>query len=348
MKKLLNTLFVTTQGAYLSKNGETLVIKHDRKLIAQFPFVVLESVVCFGRVGCSPSLMGALANAGISLSFLSQSGRFLASVNGFISGNVLLRRQQYRIADAPTASLELSKNIVLAKIANARTLMIRAARDANPGDFDRINTLRSTSDRLLSTFTDIRKTADINALRGYEGEAATHYFASFNALQTKLPTQDDFFFTSRSRRPPMDRVNALISFIYTLLLHDCRAACETVGLDSCVGFLHADRPGKPSLALDLMEELRSPVADRLALSLINRRQIQPGGFTVQSNGAVIMDESTRKTVLVAWQNRKREEIQHPFTLETMPIGLLPYIQALLLARFIRGDMEAYPPFLAKS
>jgi len=348
MRKLLNTLFVTTQGVYISKKGETLQVKKDGKVLLQLPLIALESVVCFGRIGCSPYLMGALADSGIALTFLTESGRLLAVVRGFTNGNVLLRRQQYRIADDHSISLEISKNIVLAKISNARSVLLRAARDTPVTESERAEFLRSRANRLLSTFTDIRNCPDINTLRGYEGEAATHYFSCLNSLQTKPPKPEDFQFNGRSRRPPLDRINALISFVYTLLMADCRAACEAVGLDSCVGFLHDDRPGKPSLALDLMEELRAPIADRLVLSLINRKQVLPSGFEIQQNGAVLMDIPTRKAVLVAWQNRKREEIQHPFTLETMPIGLIPHIQAMLLSRYIRGDLDAYPPFLAKS
>ena len=348
MKKLLNTLFVTTQGAYLSKKSDTLVVKTDNKVVFQIPFLLLESVVCFGRISCSPRLMGALAESGIALTFLSQSGRLLAVVRGFTSGNVLLRRQQYRIADHPQKTLDISRNIVLAKISNARTVLVRAIRDCEPNQTERIETLKKQSDRLVTTFSQIRVCNDLNALRGFEGESASQYFAAFNALQTKSPQSDDFLFTKRSRRPPLDRINALMSFVYTLLLQDCRAALESVGLDSFVGFLHADLPGKPSLALDLMEEFRAPVADRLVFSLINRRQVQPKGFEILENGSVIMTSETRKVILTAWQNRKREEIQHPFTLETMPVGLLPYIQSLLLARYIRGDMDNYPPFLAKS
>jgi CRISPR-associated protein Cas1 len=348
MRKLLNTLFITTQGAYLSKQGETVKISHEKKVLLQIPFVALESVVCFGRVSCSPALLGALAQAGISTTFLSQSGRFLAIVKGFTSGNVLLRRQQFRIADIPEKSTEIARNIVLAKISNARSVLVRAARDTNDSELDRNKTLKMQSERLLTTFINIRACNDVNKLRGYEGEAASQYFVAMNALQTKTPTDSDFLFTKRTRRPPLDRINALLSFVYTLLLQDCRAALESVGLDPCVGFLHEDNPGKPSLALDLMEEFRAPIADRLVISLINRRQVQPSGFTVRDNGAVIMDAETRKIVITAWQSRKRDEIQHPFTLENISIGLLPYMQALLLARYIRGDLDAYPPFIAKT
>ncbi|TNV71555.1 hypothetical protein FGO68_gene11358 [Halteria grandinella] len=347
MRKLLNTLFVTTQGSYLGKKNETVVVTQSGVIRVQLPLIALESVVCFGRVGCSPALMGALGRAGICLTFLSESGRFLASVRGFASGNILLRRQQFRLADSPEGSIAIAREIVLAKLANSRTVLVRAARDVSPTDTVRLEMLRKTADRLLATVPDIRKCQEMNALRGYEGEAARQYFNAFDALRSPS-VAPEFAFTSRSRRPPLDRLNALLSFVYTLLLQDCRAACESVGLDSCVGYLHDDRPGKPSMALDLMEEFRAPVGDRFVFSLINRKQVSPGDFLIRENGAVEMTDACRKTVLVAWQNRKREEIQHPFTLESTPIGLLPYVQALLLARHIRGDMVRYPPFLSKS
>jgi CRISPR-associated protein Cas1 len=347
MRKLLNSLYITTQGSYLSRKNETVVIRADGKKVAQFPLLALEAVVCFGRVGCSPFLMGSMAQAGVSLAFLSRSGRFLATVRGFAPGNVLLRRQHFRIADDSNRAVVLARDIVLAKIANSRTVLVRAARELPPTDTVRLETLRKTADRLLATVPDIRKCTDLNSLRGYEGEAARRYFEAFDSLRS--PATDPIFaFSGRSRRPPLDPVNALLSFLYTLLLQDCRAACETVGLDSCVGFLHDDRPAKPSLALDLMEEFRAPIADRFVLSLINRKQLRPQDFVIRENGAVEMTDACRKTILVAWQNRKREEIQHPFTLESTPIGLLPYVQATLMARHIRGDMDTYPPYLSKS
>jgi CRISPR-associated protein Cas1 len=346
MKTHLNTLYVTTQGAYVAKQGETVQVRVERKVRAQFPLHNLEGIVCFGRVGCSPALLGACADKGVAVSLFTEYGRFLASVRGFSHGNVLVRRQQYRLADEPATALEVARRIVLAKVANSRSVLLRAVRDAD-GACERVAILERSALRLAASVHELRGAATLDAVRGLEGEAATHYFSAFDSLLSASTVPEAFRFTGRSRRPPLDPINALLSFLYTLLVHDVRSACEGVGLDSCVGFLHADRPGKPSLALDLMEELRAYVADRLAFSLINRRQITPDGFHRLDNGAVSMDDKTRKTVLVAYQERKRETLTHPVLNESTTVGMLPHLQALLFVRWIRGDMDAYPPFLWK-
>jgi CRISPR-associated protein Cas1 len=347
MKTHLNTLYVTTQGAYLARRGEALEVRSEGKVVAHLPLHNLDGIVCFGRVGASPALLGACAEKGVAVSWLSERGRFLASVRGFTPGNVLLRRAQYRRADDHDSALQVARSIVLAKLANARSVILRAGRDCGPDDAERQATLQAVALRLGATVPDLRQAATIDQVRGYEGEAALQYFGAFNALLTASAEAEAFRFTIRSRRPPLDRINALLSFLYTLLLHDARSACEAAGLDPAVGFLHADRPGKPSLALDLIEELRALMADRLAFSLINRRQIVPGGFRVRENGAVEMDDATRKAVLVAYQQRKRDALTHPVLGETTTVGMLVHLQALLMARWIRGDIDGYPPFLWK-
>lgn len=344
MKTHLNTLYITTQGAYLAKQGQTVQVRVEGKVRGQLPLHNLEGIVCFGRVGYSPALLGACADQGIAVSLLTERGRYLASVRGFSHGNVLVRRQQYRLADDPAIALDVARRIVLAKLANSRSVLLRAARDAD-ADSPRATNLRRGSKRLAASIHELRSAGALNTVRGLEGEAATHYFRTFDSLLSSATALDAFRFTKRSRRPPLDPINALISFLYTLLLHDVRSACEAVGLDACVGFLHADRPGKPSLALDVMEELRAYVADRLAFSLINRRQITSNGFQRLDNGAIIMDDATRKSVLTAYQKRKQETLTHPFLEEPTTVGMLPHLQALLMVRWIRGDLDAYPPFL---
>lgn len=341
MKQHLNTLFVTTQGSYLSKEGEAVVVRVEKETKLRVPIHTLGGIVCFGQVSCSPFLMGLCGERGVAISFLTERGRFLARVHGFTSGNVLLRREQYRRADDPVASAEIARGVVLGKIANSRTVLMRAARDHHgegaPSD------LQHAIVRLDRCLSDAQSAADLDWLRGVEGEAARVYFGAFNHLLTTQ--REEFAFHARSRRPPLDNINALLSFLYAILAHDARTACEAAGLDPAVGFLHRDRPGRPGLALDLVEEFRSFVADRLALSLVNRRQVQASGFRGSESGGVRMDEATRKTVLVAYQRRKQEEITHPFLGEKTTIGLLLHLQARLLARFLRGDLDAYPPFI---
>lgn len=340
MRKLLNTLYVTTQGSYVHRDGETVVIEQEQKKMLQVPIHMISSIVCFGNVLCSPALLGFCAEQGVSISFLTENGRFLASVHGPVSGNVLLRRNQYRMADSESSCRNIASNIVAAKCANSRLVLHRAIRDHG----DKIDALsvRMASGSIERLIAQIDSALGTDAIRGIEGMAAAEYFAVFNELIVEQ--KDSFIFNDRNRRPPLDPVNALLSFLYTLLVHDIRSALETVGLDPAVGFLHRDRPGRPSLALDIMEEFRPVIADRLALSLINRRQVNPKGFSKAANGAVTMDDETRKTVLVEYQKRKQEEVFHPYIEETIQIGLLFFIQANLMARHIRGDIDGYPPF----
>jgi len=343
MKHLLNVLFVTTQGAYLSKTGETVEVRCDQQVKMQLPIHNLGSIVCFGNVTCSPFLLGLCGERNVAVSFLTEHGRFLARVQGPINGNVLLRKEQYRRSDDISASADIARSIIMAKIANCRVVLQRSLRDRpqSENDLDIQNALN-----MLGHHLEVLKVpSPLDAIRGIEGMAANIYFDNFDHLINA--NKPAFTFTARSRRPPLDNINALLSFLYTLLVHDVTAALESVGLDPAVGFLHRDRPGRPSLALDMMEEFRPFLADRLALSLINRQQIKQQGFQRTESGAVIMDDETRKTVLIAWQKRKQEQLTHPFIQETVEIGLLPYIQALLLARHLRGDLEGYPPFFWK-
>jgi CRISP-associated protein Cas1 len=339
MKPLLNTLYVTTQGSYLFRDGETVAVRHEEEVKFRVPVHTLSGIVCFGQVSCSSFLMSLASEYGVGLSFLTETGRFLARVHGPVSGNVLLRRRQYRAADDPELSSSIARSVVIAKIANCRTVLLRAARErpsAAPA-LDRVAL------RLARLGEDLLKPLSVDEIRGHEGDAARAYFSVFDHLI--VGDKADFFFHERSRRPPVDNVNTLLSFLYTLLTHDCSSALEAVGLDPAVGCLHRDRPGRPGLALDLVEEFRAVLADRLALSMINRRQIGGPGFRKGESGGVVMNDETRKEVLIAWQKRKQEEILHPFIQEKIPLGLVPHIQATLLARHLRGDLEAYPPFI---
>lgn len=340
MRKLLNTLYVTTQGSYLCKEGETVVIRVEQETRLRLPVHTLEGIVCFGQVSCSPPLMGFCAENSVSLSFHTDYGRFLARVEGPVRGNVLLRREQYRRADLGEASAAIARAVLLAKISNCRTVMLRAAREQTPSA-----ELEGAASRLARSLELVEIAGSLDLLRGHEGDAGRTYFGAFDNLI--VGDKENFCFRERSRRPPLDNVNSLLSFIYSLLAHDVASALESVGLDPAVGFLHRDRPGRAGLALDLMEELRPVLADRLALSLINRRQVQAEGFHKTESGGVIMDEETRKTVLLAWQKRKQEELRHPFLGEPIALGLVPYAQALLLARHLRGDYDAYPAFFWK-
>lgn len=343
MRQLLNTLYVTSHGAYLAKDGETIVVRHEGNTKLQVPVHTLGGVVCFGQVGFSPALLGLCAGRGVAVSFLTESGRFLARVSGPVSGNVLLRREQYRRADDLGAAADIARIMVAAKVTNCRGVLLRALRDhpACAGAAE----LSSAADQLEAVLRRFVETVPLDTVRGFEGEAAQAYFAVFDHLI--VAQKDGFRFTGRNRRPPLDAVNALLSFLYTLLRHDVAAALEGVGLDPAVGFLHRDRPGRPGLALDLMEELRPALADRLALSLINRQQVKPEGFRATESGAVMMGDDTRKEVLVAYQKRKQEEIQHPFLEEKIEVGLIPHVQALLLARHLRGDLDGYPAMVWK-
>ena len=343
MKKLLNTLYVTTQGAYLSKEGETIVVKVDGEVRLRIPVHTIGGVVCFGNVGCSPFLMGFCAENQVGLSFLTEYGRFLARVQGPVSGNVLLRREQYRRADDLECSAQVAKAILTGKIANCRAVLQRAIRDH--GSKISEAQIKHAVLRLSHEIDLLNQDYPLDSLRGIEGDSAHIYFSIFDQLIVAQKTA--FRFDERNRRPPLDNVNCLLSFIYTLVMHDVRSALEVVGLDPAVGFLHRDRPGRPGLALDLMEEFRPFIADRLALSLINLQQVQIKGFKKMDSGAVIMNDDTRKTVLVAYQERKQEELTHPFLGEKVKIGILFHIQALLMSRYLRGDLDGYPPFIWK-
>ncbi len=341
MKTFLNTLFVTTQGTYLSKEGETVVVKVDGEVRLRIPVHTLSGIVCFGNVSCSPYLMGFCADNDVAVSFLTEHGRFMAKVQGPVSGNVLLRREQYRKADDLDFSAEVAKFILTGKVANCRTVLQRALRD----HFDKIDEkkVRGAVTRLTRQLDFFDQDCSLDVIRGIEGDSAHIYFNVFDQLI--VAQKDAFNFSERNRRPPLDNVNCMLSFIYTLLMHDVRSALEAVGLDPAVGFLHRDRPGRPGLALDLMEEFRPYVADRLVLTLINLQKVQPKGFRKMESGAVTMTDDTRKTALVAYQERKKEEILHPFLGEKIMIGMLFHIQAQLMARFLRGDMDGYPPFI---
>lgn len=343
MRKLLNTLYVTSPDTYLSLDGENVVVLKEEVEVSRIPLHNLESIIAFGYTGASPALMGACAKRNVALSFMKQSGKFLARVVGEVRGNVTLRKSQYRLSDSIEESNKIARNFILGKIYNSRWVIERATRDyAMRLD---INKLKKVSGFLANSLELVAQSESLEQLRGYEGEAASQYFNVFDDLI--LQQKESFYFDCRNKRPPLDNVNAMLSFVYTLLAHDIAAALETVGLDPYVGFLHRDRPGRISLALDMMEELRSVYADRFVISLINKREISPKGFTQKENGAVVMDDDTRKIILKAWQSRKQETITHPFLQEKLEWGLVPYAQAMLLARFIRGDLDGYPPFMWK-
>lgn len=343
MKHLLNTLYVTTQGTYLSREGETVLVRVERETKLRIPIHTLSGIVCFGQVSCSPPLMELCGERSVAISFLSENGRFWARVQGPVSGNVLLRREQYRQSDDEKTSAKIARVVVFAKVANSRTVLLRALRDH--ADQSGVSELQEAAQRLARLPEGLISQDSVNTIRGFEGDASRIYFGVFDHLI--VSQKDHFFFRERNRRPPLDNMNALLSFIYTLLSHDVTSALEAVGLDPAVGYLHRDRPGRPSLALDLMEEFRPVIADRLALSLVNLQQVKGKGFRETETGAVMMDDETRKKVLVEYQKRKQEEIQHPFLGEKVAFGLLPYVQALLLARHLRGDLDEYPPFIWK-
>ena len=343
MRQLLNTLFVTSEDIYLSLDGENVVANRDRQELARYPLHTLAGIVSFSYAGASPALMGACAKREVSLAFCTPRGRFLARVTGEASGNVLLRRTQYRIADNPGPCCRLARNMVFGKVYNARWSLERTRRDHGLRvDGQR---LADASAQLRQLLPQIRSETALDSLRGLEGAAATVYFGVLDQLiRGEKPL---FSFQGRSRRPPMDPINALLSFAYSLLANDCAAALESVGLDSYVGFLHRDRPGRVSLALDLMEELRPCMADRFVLTLVNNRVVGEGDFDRRENGAVFLNDAGRRTFLNHWQQRKRETLTHPYLREKVSWGLIPYVQALLLARHLRGDLEEYPPFLWK-
>ncbi len=346
MKRHLNTLYITTQGAWLNKDGENVVVSSEGNEIGRVPVHSIGGIVGFGRVLMSPQLMGHCAENDIGMSFLSENGRFFARVVGPQSGNVLLRREQYRRADDGTACTAIVRSIIAGKCLSQRAVLRRALRDhrSNLDSTDKAR-LETSAERLTAIARKTEKPITTDELRGFEGEASQVYFSVFDHLIRG--DKDVFRFESRSRRPPLNRVNAMLSFVYTLLAHDVRSALESVGLDPMVGFLHRDRPGRPSLALDIMEEFRPFFADRLVLSLINRRQLSAKGFREIENGAVLLTDEGRKTVLVAYQERKREELLHPFIEDKVTVGLTWHVQAQLLARHLRGDLDGYPPFVWK-
>ncbi len=343
MKRLLNTLYVTTSNRYLSLDGENVVILEKEQEVFRVPLHNLEAIVTFGYTGASPALMGACAQRNIGLTFLSGNGRFIARVTGETYGNVTLRKEQYRVSENAAQSILIARNCIAGKVYNSRWVLERAAREY-PMRLD-AEKLKRKSAFLAESLQKIGQCEDAAVLRGIEGEAASVYFSCFSDMI--LQQKEDFVFSGRSRRPPLDEVNAMLSFAYTLLTSMCACALETVGLDPYVGFFHTDRPGRKSLALDMVEELRSIMADRFVLTLINKKMIQKKGFTRKENGAVIMDEETRKIFLTAWQGKKQEMITHPFLGEKLEWGMVPFAQAMLLARHLRGDLDAYPPFFWK-
>jgi CRISP-associated protein Cas1 len=343
MRKLLNILYVTNPDAYLTKDGENIVVRLEDKEAFRTPVHYLEGIVMFSYLGASPAVIGLCLERGISISLISPYGKHLANINGMPQGNVLLRRKQYRLADSNAESARLARLFVIGKITGCRTVLRRFISD-HDGKHD-IEGIDKVCKLLARNIVKISNKDNLDEIRGIEGESARAYFSVFNQLI--LNQKNRFFMAGRNRRPPKDNVNALLSFLYTLLLHETKAALVTVGLDPYVGFLHRDRPGRLGLALDLMEEFRPYYADRLALSLINRQQIKANDFIEKESGGIILKDAARKIVLEAWQKRKVDETTHPFLEEKIPLGLLPYSQALLLARHLRGDMGEYPPFLWK-
>jgi len=343
MKHLLNTLYITTQGAYLAREGETVLVRVEQETKLQLPIHTIGSIICFGQVSCSPFLLGLCAERHVSVSFLSMNGRFMARMEGPVSGNVLLRREQYRRADNLESAAIIARAVVIAKIANCRTVLLRAVRSYP--ESEEVTELKATADYLNMQLQSLAEPLPLDSIRGIEGDAARNYFGVFKYLV--IEQKEAFSFNRRSRRPPLDNMNAILSFLYTVLAHDVASALECAGIDPAVGFLHRDRAGRPGLALDIMEEFRPYIVDRLALTLINLKQIQGNGFQQTESGAVIMDDLTRKTVLVEYQKRKKEEIKHPYLGEDVAIGLLPHIQAMLLSRYLRGELDNYPAFISR-
>lgn len=343
MKQLLNTLFVTSEDIYLSVEGENVLANRQKEVVARYPLHTLQTIVSFSYAGASPALMGACAEKNIGLAFCTPRGKFLARVNGESSGNVLLRRAQYRASDDPARCCAIARTMIFGKLANSAASIQRTLRDHGPRVQD--CGLEEAAQTIRELMPQVLEVPQPDTLRGLEGVAANAYFGVFDHLL--LNRKEDFFFRGRNRRPPLDRVNAMLSFAYSLLAHDCASALESVGLDSYVGFLHRDRPGRQSLALDLMEELRPCMADRFVLTLVNNRMIKPEDFQLQDSGAVLLTDDGRRKFLKTWQERKRDTLTHPYLGEKMSWGMIPYVQALLLARLLRGDLDAYPPFIWK-
>lgn len=343
MRKLRNVLYITNPNSYLSRDGESVTVRVDQKEVGRIPIHNLEGIVCFGYMGASPALMELCHNHDVGISFVSPYGKYMARVGGKVSGNVLLRKKQYAVSDNVEESAKFAKNFILGKLLNCRSVLLRFSRDY-PAAVD--SAFQAQFDSLSDGILELRDNdLPLNELRGIEGMLSKYYFSCFDDLI--LSRDPVFSFQGRSRRPPLDPMNALLSFAYTLIAADCASALESVGLDPQVGFLHRLRPGRPSLALDLMEEFRPYLGDRFVVSLVNNRVVKAGDFVMKENGAVLLTDSARKTILHAWQKRKQEEIMHPFLEEKVPLGLLPYAQAMLLARCLRGDLDGYPPFLMR-
>jgi CRISP-associated protein Cas1 len=341
MHQLLNTLYVTTEGAYLHLDHETLKVDVEGATKLQVPMHHLGGVVCFGDVMISPAAMHRCAEDGRFLVLLDRNGRFKARLEGPVSGNVLLRQAQHHALGDSVKTLAIAKNIVAGKIQNTRQIVLRGSREAeSPDDAE---ALKQTAGALANALTRLSACDDLDQVRGIEGESARAYFASFDRMVRE--DRESFKLDGRNRRPPLDPMNAVLSFLYALVMNDCVAGAEGVGLDPQMGFLHALRPGRAALALDLMEELRSVLADRLALTLVNRKQVTKKDFVERPGGAVHLNDDGRKEVVVAYQKRKQEEIRHPVLGQKIPLGLVPHVQARLLARVLRGDMEEYVPFL---
>ena len=343
MKHLLNTLFVTSENVYLALDGENVVARRENDSVARYPLHTLQNIISFSYLGASPALMGECAERGIGLNFCTPRGKFLARTDGASIGNVLLRRRQYRIADDEGQSCLIARAMISGKIYNARWSLERTLRDHRMRvDEAEIQNAVNVLKRQLAAAAE---TAALDTLRGIEGVAAAAYFGVFGEMI--LRDKEAFEFRDRNRRPPLDRVNAMLSFAYSLLTSECASALSAAGLDAYVGFMHCDRPGRTSLALDLMEELRPVMADRFVITLINNRVISPTDFIFEEAGAVRLGDDGRKRFLSAWQERKKETIIHPFLQEKLAWGLVPHIQAMLLARYLRDDLDAYPPFLWK-
>lgn len=343
MKHLLNTLFILSEDIYLSLDGENVVANRDKQIVARYPLHTLQNIVTFSYAGASPALMGACAQRQIGFAFCTPRGKFLARVCGSSAGNVLLRRTQYRAADDPAQSCQISRTMIFGKLYNARWSIERTRRDhALRVDEDRLS---EASRQIHALLPQVREETSLERLRGLEGVGANAYFGVLDDMI--LRDKDIFFFRGRNRRPPLDAMNALLSFAYSLLAHDCASALESVGLDSYVGFLHRDRPGRTSLALDLMEELRPCMADRFVLTLINNRMIHADDFHQTESGTVLLTDAGRRIFIKSWQEKKKETLTHPYLDEKLQWGMIPYVQALLLARHLRGDLDAYPPFLWK-
>lgn len=343
MKKLLNTLYVTSENSYLSLDGENIVIYDAQTECGRLPLHNLEGIVSFGYRGTSPALMGACVDRNISLCYLTPQGKFLARLSGKVRGNVILREQQYESSKNESMSMEIARNCIMGKVYNARWVLERALRD-HPMQID-VERVNIASTQLKDSLEWIRNGQSKDQIRGYEGAAASIYFGVFDELI--LQQKKDFPFTGRTKRPPLDNINAMLSFVYTLLTNSITSALECVGLDPCVGYLHTERPGRASLSLDLIEELRAVMADRFVLSLVNKKIVSGKNFTKKENGAILMDDELRKKLLTEWQNRKKDVITHPYLGEKVEWGMVPYVQAMLLASYLRGDLDSYPVFLWK-